>query len=107
MAIYRDLVDGYGFTGVYQSVKHFQRKLRDTKSPEACVVIETARGEEPQVDYGVGPMVRDPWVHSRRPTRSHTDSVGQSAGHYRRDRTAYCKLLNGSLHAGIHSRIVL
>src|SRR6266496_4175217 len=40
-------------------VKHFVRKLRGAQSPEARVVIETAPGEEAQVDYGTGPMVRD------------------------------------------------
>ena len=58
-AIWQDLVDTYGFTGAYQSVKRFIRKARGRQSPEACAVIETAPGEELQVDYGAGPMVRD------------------------------------------------
>ena len=54
-AIWQDLVDVYGFAGGYQSVKRFIRKFRGTQSPEACVVIETAPGE----DYGEsGVMVR-------------------------------------------------
>jgi transposase len=57
-AIWQDLVDTYGFTGAYQSVKRFIRKARGKQSPEACAVIETAPGEELQVDYGAGPMVR-------------------------------------------------
>jgi transposase len=45
-AIWQDLVDGYGFTGGYQSVKRFIRKFRGKQLPEAHVVIETAPGEE-------------------------------------------------------------
>ena len=59
-AIWQDLVDIHGFTSGYQSVKRFIRQLRGTPSPEACAVIETVPGEESQVDYGSGPMVRDP-----------------------------------------------
>ena len=44
---------------VYQSVKRFVGKLRGAPSPEARVVIETAPGEEAQVDFGAGPMARD------------------------------------------------
>src|ERR1019366_5541341 len=56
MGIWQDLVDFCGFTGGYQSVRRFVRKLQGIPSPEACAVIETAPGEEAQVDYGDGPM---------------------------------------------------
>jgi len=59
-AIWQDLVDDHGFRGAYQSVKRFVGKLRGSRPPEARVVIETPPGEEAQVDYGSGPMVRDP-----------------------------------------------
>jgi len=59
IAIWQDLVDGHGFGEKYASVKRFVRKLRGSPTPEARVVIETAPGEEAQVDYGTGPMVRD------------------------------------------------
>jgi len=52
MAIWQDLVDGHGFAEKYASVKRFVRKLRGSSTPEARVVIETAPGEEAQVDYG-------------------------------------------------------
>jgi transposase len=58
-AIWQDLVDTHGFAGGYQSVKRFVRQCRGTPTPEACAVIETVPGEESQVDYGTGPMVRD------------------------------------------------
>jgi transposase len=51
-AIWQDLVDGHGFTAGDQSVRRYIRKLHGTKTPEACAVIETAPGEEAQVDYG-------------------------------------------------------
>jgi hypothetical protein len=66
MAIWQDLVDDHGFTGRYNSVKRFVRKQRGVASPEARVVIETAPGEEAQVDYGEGPMVRDPVADGKR-----------------------------------------
>jgi transposase len=69
MSIWQDLVDQNGFAGGYQSVKRFVRQLRGKCTPEARVVIETAAGEEAQVDYGSGPMVRDPLTGKYRRTR--------------------------------------
>ena len=66
MGIWQDLVDRSGFTGAYESVKRFVRKLRGTRTPEPCAVVLTPAGEEAQVDYGSGPMVRDP--HRQIPT---------------------------------------
>src|SRR5690242_8567579 len=60
MAIWQDLIDDHGFPGRYASVRRFVGKLRGDASPEARVVITTSPGEEGQVDYGDGPMVRDP-----------------------------------------------
>jgi len=68
-AIWQDLVDIHGFAGSYQSVKRFVRKLLPTRPPEACCIIHTAPGEESQVDYGTGPMVRDPHTGNYRLTR--------------------------------------
>lgn len=58
MAIWQDLVDDHGFSAGYASVKRFVLKLRGSAPVEARVVITTAPGEEGQVDYGEGPMVR-------------------------------------------------
>ena len=72
MAIWQDLVDGHGFAGRYASVKRAScRSLCGSSSPEARVVIETAPGEEAQVDYGTRPhsMVRDPQSGKYRRTR--------------------------------------
>ena len=77
-AIWQDLVDAYGFAGGYQSAKRFVRKLRGKTSPEACAVIETSPGEEAQVDYGAGPMVRDPLSGKYRRTRLFVLTLGYS-----------------------------
>jgi hypothetical protein len=60
MAIWQDLVDDYGFSARYASVRRFVVTLRGVAPAEARVVITTEAGEG-QVDYGGdGPMVRDP-----------------------------------------------
>jgi len=78
MAIWQDLVASHGFTGNYQSVKRYVRKLRGKQIPEARVVIQTAPGEEAQVDYGSGPMVRDPLSGKYRRTRLFVMTLGYS-----------------------------
>jgi transposase len=78
MAIWQDLVDTSGFAGGYQSVKRFVRQLRGAQTPQARVVIETAPGEEAQVDYGSGPMVRDPDSGKYRRTRLFVLTLGYS-----------------------------
>ena len=77
-AIWQDLVDTCGFTAGYQSVKRFVHKLRPTQSLEACAVIVTAPGEEAQVDYGTGPMVRDSLSGKYRRTRLFVMTLGYS-----------------------------
>jgi transposase len=77
-AIWQDLVDSSGFAGGYQSVKRFIRNLRGASSPEACAVIETAPGEECQVDYGSGPLVRDADSGKYRRTRLFVLTLGYS-----------------------------
>src|SRR6266436_3975031 len=78
MAIWQDLVDDHGFTAGYSSVKRFLARLRATAPPEARVVITTAPGEEAQVDYGEGPMVRDPAMGKYRRTRLFVLTLGHS-----------------------------
>jgi hypothetical protein len=46
MAIWHDLVSESGFSGGYQTVKRFVRKLRGTQPPQPRAVIVTAQGEE-------------------------------------------------------------
>src|SRR5271165_1144061 len=77
-AIWQDLVDEYGFASSYQSVQRFVRKRRGVQTPEARVVIVTAAGQEAQVDYGTGPMVRDPASRKYRRTRLFVLTLGCS-----------------------------
>jgi transposase len=78
MGIWQDLVDKHRFTDRYSSVKRFVRKLRRCTSPEARVVITTAPGEEAQVDYGEGPMVRYPGTGKYKRTRLFVLTLGYS-----------------------------
>jgi len=78
MAIWQDLVDTCGFAAGYQSVRRFIRKLEANIPVEARVVIETAPGEEMQVDYGEGPMVRDPHTGKYKRTRLFVLTLGFS-----------------------------
>ena len=78
MGIWQDLVSDQGFAGSYESVKRFVRKLRGVRSPEAAGIIQTEPGEEAQVDYGTGPMVRDPKTGKYRRTRLFVMTLGYS-----------------------------
>ena len=78
MAIWQDLVSDHGFAGSYEAVKRFVRKLRGVRSPEAVGIIQTGPGEEAQVDYGTGPMVRDPKTGKYRRTRLFVMTLGYS-----------------------------
>src|SRR5262245_58800479 len=78
MAIWQDMVSEYGFSGDYQSVKRFVRKLRGTRQPTPVGIIVTSPGEEAQVDYGTGPMVRDPQTGKYRRTRLFVMTLGYS-----------------------------
>ena len=78
MAIWQDLVDQAGFPGAYQSVRRYVRKLRGSRTREPAAVIVTPPGEEAQVDYGTGPMVRDPHSGKYRRTRLFVMTLGYS-----------------------------
>ena len=77
-AIWQDMVDYHSFTGSYQSVKRFVRKLAGSIAPDARAVIVTPPGEEAQVDYGTGPLVRDPQSGKYRRTRLFVLTLGFS-----------------------------
>ena len=78
MAIWQELVDRHGFEAKYASVMRFVRKLRGERGREAHPVIVTGPGEEAQVDYGDGPMVRDPKTGRYRRTRLFVMTLGCS-----------------------------
>ncbi len=64
--VYQDLVLEVGFSGSYQSVKRFVRRLRH-QQPERVWRIEVAPGEEVQIDFGTGAPVIDAEGRRRRP----------------------------------------
>jgi transposase len=78
VAIWQDLVDDHGFPARYASVRRFVVKLRGNGPAEPRVVITTAPGEEGQVDYGDGPMVRDRGTGKYRRTRLFVLTLGYS-----------------------------
>ena len=78
MAIWQDLVEDHGFRAGYASVRRFVATLRRQPTVEARAVITTAAGEEAQVDYGDGPMVRDPDSGKYRRTRLFVLTLGYS-----------------------------
>jgi transposase len=78
MAIWQDLVTGYGFQNSYQRVKRYVQKIRPSQVVQPRAVIVTDPGEEAQVDYGQGPMVRDPKTGNYRRTRLFVMTLGYS-----------------------------
>src|SRR5881296_777141 len=78
VAIWRDLVDDHGFPAQYASVRRFVSHLRGPHTAEARPIIVTAPGEEGQVDYGDGPMVRHPVTGKYRRTRLFVFTLGYS-----------------------------
>lgn len=69
MGIGQVLVDDHGFTAKYASVKRYVGRLKEGAAPEAHPSIFTPPGEDAQVDYGEGPMVRHPETGKCRRTR--------------------------------------
>ena len=59
-------------------MQRFVRKLRGSSGPEPVGIIVTSPGEECQVDYGTGPMVRDPQNGKYRRTRLFVMTLGYS-----------------------------
>ena len=56
--IYQALVEQFGFTGSYSSVRRRVRKIR-AEHPEASCVLDFAPGQAAQVDFGKGPTITD------------------------------------------------
>jgi transposase len=77
-SIWQDLVDRHAFAGHYESVKRFVRTLRGTAVPLGHPTIVTEPGEEGQVDYGDGPLVRHPQTGKYRRTRLFALTLGFS-----------------------------
>jgi len=77
-AIWQDLVDDHGFAAGYASVRRFAKRLRRRSGREAHPVIVTPPGEEAQVDYGTGPMIRHPQSGRYQRTRLFVLTLGYS-----------------------------
>jgi transposase len=103
MSIWQELVDQHGFAGAYESVKRYVRKLRGMQSPEARAIIQTAPGEEAQVDYGTGPMVRDAQTGKYRRTRLFVLTLGFS----RKCVRLLCFHSGGRIRAELHEQAFL
>ena len=78
VAVWQDLVDDHGFGAGYASVKRFAAKLREAQPAEGHPTIFTPPGQEAQVDYGEGPMVRHPEAGKYRRTRLFVFTLGFS-----------------------------
>ncbi len=64
--IFQDLVQEYGFSGKYRSVRRFVGHLRKT-TPLSFRRVEVAPGEEAQIDFGQGAPIVDEQGRRRRP----------------------------------------
>ena len=82
-AIYQDLVEHFGFTGAYNSVKRFAGTLRQ-RDPEQFDRLEFAPGEESQVDYGQGAPTRVPGTDRYRRPRLFVMTLRYSRRSFRR-----------------------
>ena len=56
--IHRVLVENYGFTGSYSSVRRFLQQLKAVE-PRVTTVMEFEPGDAAQVDFGRGPAITD------------------------------------------------
>ena len=83
VAIYQDLVEHHGYTGSYDAVKRFARRLRAT-DPKVHCRFETPPGQEAQVDYGEGAPTRDPRTGKYRKPRLFVMTLGMSRHAFRK-----------------------
>ena len=56
--IHEALVNQFGFTGSYSSVRRLAQKLKKL-NPRATCILDFAPGEAAQVDFGKGPVITD------------------------------------------------
>ncbi len=83
VAIYQDLVEHRAYTGSYDAVKRFARRIRPSDSKVSCR-FETAPGEEAQVDYGEGAATRDARTGKYRKPRLFVMTLGMSRHAFRK-----------------------
>ncbi len=68
VSIYQDMVERFGFSSRYNSVKRYVRGLKKI-DPERYDRLEFLPGEEAQVDYGQGALTRHPETGKMRRSR--------------------------------------
>lgn len=110
--IHQDLQEEPGFTASYYSVRRFVNRLK-RKSELPFRRLETAPGEEAQVDFGTGAPVVDrdgkrrrPWVF--RIVLSHSRK-GYSEAVYHQSTEAFIQCLENAFHhfGGVPKRLVI
>ncbi len=82
-AVYQDLVDQFGFSASYNSVKRFAATLIE-HDPAQFDRLEFAAGEEVQVDYGEGAPTRYPGTDRYRRPRLFVMTLRYSRRSFRR-----------------------
>jgi transposase len=65
--IHAGLVDKFGFSGSYSSVRRLAQRL-GKKTPRATCILDFAPGEAAQVDFGKGPTITDVFTGEVIPT---------------------------------------
>jgi transposase len=85
MAIYQRLRDDHGFTGSYSAVRRYVHRLRPPE-PRVVVRVQTAPGEEAQVDFGPVGLLYDPTTDRLRPAFVFVATLSYS-------RHQYCELV--------------
>ena len=81
VAIFQRLRDDHGFTGSYSSIRRYVHRIRPPE-PKVVVRVQTAPGEEAQVDFGpVGKLV-DPATGRLRPAYAFVATLSYSRHQY-------------------------
>jgi len=57
--IYQHLKDNYGYTGAYNSIQRFTKKLKEQDISQLTVPLNFSPGEAAQIDFGKGPRLYD------------------------------------------------
>jgi transposase len=83
VAIYQDLVEHRAYTGSYDAVKRFARRIRPSDRKVSCR-FETPPGEEAQVDYGEGAPTKDAHSGKYRKPRLFVMTLGMSRHAFRK-----------------------
>ncbi len=81
VAIFQRLRDDHGFRGSYSSVRRHVHRLRPPE-PRVVVRVQTAPGEEAQVDFGPVGSLYDPVTDRLRPAYAFVATLSYSRHHY-------------------------